>query len=194
MTHQLGCWSYLRATLITLALSSQCVSALPDKPLTAEKLARPEGRRALRWLGFVTGEQLIAWSERGVAVRRWLLAPLASLESIAGLRQRWNLFLTVGEEAYRIRIEARTPDDAWHVVYRANQLDSLELAPLLSYRRLRGMYNPNKYGAKPEYAAFTSWLTQRVLHDHPEYTALRVGMERVRADDTDTLFVMEQAR
>lgn len=208
-TGPLSCWSYLRAALITLALLAQCVNAFPDKPLTEEKLARPQGRRSVRWLSRLSGAsdvatsaQLVAWSERGVTARKWLLAPLAPVLQGAALRQQWNLFLTVSDEVFRLRIDVQALDDkTWRLVYRANELDALGLSSLLSYRRVRGIYNPSKYGARSQYESLTGWLAQRVLQEHPTLSALRVSMERlsigeprVAARLLDTRYPLEHTR
>lgn len=195
--------------MISLVLLVQCVEALPNKALTAEKLALPQGQRVVRWLTRLSGAsdseasaQLIAWSERGIAARRWALAPTAAVFRSAGLRQQWNLFLTVSDEAFRMRIDVQAlRDKSWRSVYLAHELDELGLEPLLSLRRLRSIYNPNKYGVSPKYAAWTGWLAQRILHEHPELGALRVSMERLAIGDPhgaarllDTRYVFEHAR
>lgn len=205
-------WPYVRAGVITLALFSQCVSALPDRPLNVEKLERPEGRRALRWLGaalrpFGMREQadvqrlVINQSERLVAVRAWLLRPVAPLTDAGAMRQQWRLFLNARDQVYRLRIDAQTQDGTWSVVYRTHQEDALGLAPTLDYRRLRGVYNPGKDGPRGQYEAFARWLMTRIWTQHPEYAALRVGMERIHvagrerpAELLGTDFVIEQTR
>lgn len=195
--------------MITLALLAQCVDALPGKALSEEKLALPQGRRVVRWLSRLStateaevSAQLVTWSERGIAARKWFLAPVIPVLQSAALRQHWNLFLTVSDEAFRMRIEVQgLNDQAWRLVYHTHELDELGLESLLSARRVRVIYNPNKYGAQPRYEAFTGWLARRVLREHPELGALRVSMERLYIGDPhaaarllDTRYVFEHAR
>jgi hypothetical protein len=203
-------WPQLRAALITFALFSQCISALPERALTEEKLARREGDRAVHWLNRLfdrgepesrTREKLIVWSQRGIAARSWLLTPFAPVLQGASLRQQWNLFVTVGADANRLRVDVHGPHEDWTTIYRANELDSLGLAPLLDYRRVRGIYNPNRYGPRGLYAAWSKWLAERVLREHAEYSALRVVMEHLHIAERgaeprllDTRFVMAHSR
>ena len=180
------CWPYLRGALITLALFSQCVSALPNKALTEDKLERPESRRALRWLAVVLRPlgidehaYVLEQSRHLVAVRRDLLRPVAPLLAAAGMQQQWHLFLTATDNVYRLRVDASLPDGAWTTIYRTDHEDVLGLAPLLEYRRVRSTYNPGRTGARPQYEAFARWLMARIWKAQPAYAALRVGMEHL---------------
>jgi hypothetical protein len=208
-------WAYLRAFLISLGLLSQCVSALPKQPLDAERLARPETQRALRWLGvalrpFGVREPAeverfaLDFSRRERAFRSAMLRPVAPLIQGAAVRQQWHLFLTVKEQAFRLRVDARSleaPADAWRTVYCANQTDALGLAEVLDYRRLRGIYNPTRFGTTAQYAGFVDWLMRRVWTEQPELGALRVGLERMRIGSAaappevlDMSYVIERER
>jgi hypothetical protein len=187
-------WPHLRAALISLTMLSQCVSALPKRPLDAEQLARPEARRNMRWLGAALHlfrkpdpaelERLVIELSQGqVALRNRLLTPVAPLIHATAVRQQWHLFLTAKDQVYRLRIDAKNAETqaggAWRTVYRTNQTDLLGLADVLDYRRLRGVYNPSRAGVHAQYATFVDWLMQRVWSEHPELGALRVGMERI---------------
>jgi hypothetical protein len=192
-------WPYLRAALITLTMLSQCVSALPKRPLDAAQLARPEARRNMRWLAVALrpfGERgpaelerwVIELSRGQVALRSRLLDPIAPLIHATAVRQQWHLFLTVKEQVYRLRIDAQsaqTQAGAWRTVYRTNQTDLLGMAEVLDYRRLRGVYNPTRAGAHAQYPAFVDWLMQRVWSEHPELGALRVGMEQLHVGSVE---------
>jgi hypothetical protein len=185
-------WPYLRAALITLVLASQCVSAVPARPLTASMLQRAEGRRAVRqlerveaWFGAAEAparieRDLIALSEACVQARRALLAPFAFILSGAAISQAWGLFLNAYEEAYRLRVEARVANGAWSLIYRVGREDLLGLSSVLDYRRIRATYNPKAASPRGQYAGFARWLSRRVLRAHPEFDALRVSMERMQ--------------
>ena len=188
----LGRWSYLRALLITLALTSQCVSALPARPLTAERLARPEWQRALsslsawsQWFGAAADRQvwesrLIAYNARALRLRQAALSPLSPLLDAAAIRQQWTLFLSAHAQVFRLRVDVRSPGRGWTLAYRAHQEDTLGLASLLGYRRLRGIYHPTRQQVRPQYAALTAWLAARIMREHREISRVRVGLERIQ--------------
>lgn len=206
------CWPYLRAGLITLALASQCVSALPDRALSAAKLERPESKRALRWLGLAlrpfgvrepedVQRLVLERSADQVALRRWLLQPVAPLIAAAAVRQQWHLFLDVSAQPYRLRVDTKADDGTWQALYSANQLDVLGLADMLEYRRLRGAYNPGKYGARAQYPGFVDFLAKRIWAAHPELDTLRVSMERLAVGNAqvqpqvlETVYPLERER
>lgn len=185
-------WPYLRAALITSIMASQCVSAFPKRPLDAEQLARPESQRNLHWLATVLGPlgkrdpaQLEAWviqlSRSQVALRSWLLAPVAPLIHATAVRQQWHLFLTAKDRVYRLRVDAKLSHapDRWCTMYSTNQTDLLGLAEVLDYRRLRAIYNPARTGVPAQYPALVEWLMRRVWSEHPDLQALRVGLEEI---------------
>jgi hypothetical protein len=186
----IGTWAYVRAALLTLVLCSQCISALPSRALNTERLSRPEGQRALRVLekvlrplGAPARETieglLITGSERAVAARAALLSPLSAVFQSVAIHQQWRLFLSAHKQVFRLRIDTRAADADWTLVYRANQEDTLGLAPLLDYRRLRGIYNPTMQRVHREYPGFSRFIARRILDQHPELAAVRVSLEHI---------------
>jgi hypothetical protein len=184
-------WAYARAGLISLVLASQCVSAIPEQPLRAKMLQRPEGQRVVGWVAglfAVFGADpdpqrveagLLAAALRVRSVRNALLSPLAPIERVTAMRQQWSLFSVSSPFAFRLRLEAQHLAGDWQLIYRANGEDTLGLGPRLRYRRLRGLYSPSgSSGARRQYPGLVDWLAGQVLHAHPEYTALRASMER----------------
>jgi hypothetical protein len=104
---------------------------------------------------------------------------MSSLTGAAALRQQWGLFLVNKPFTFRIQVEARDRPGHWVLIYRSHMEDALKLAPTLTYRRLRAIYNPSvSHGPSAQYEGFVRWLGERVLREHPEYDALRVSMER----------------
>jgi hypothetical protein len=185
-------WAYARAGLISLVLASQCVSAIPDQPLRANMLQRPEGQRVVGWIagifavcGAEPDRQRIAAGLLDAAAcvrsgRSALLAPLAPIARATAMRQQWSLFSVSSPFAFRLRLEAQRAGGDWELVYRANGEDTLGVGPWLRYRRVRGLYSPSgSSGARRQYPALVDWLAAKVLGEHPEYTALRASMERL---------------
>jgi hypothetical protein len=176
--------------LLTLVLCSQCISALPSRTLNAERLSRPEGQRAVQAIGELLRplgapdrttieDALIKSSERVAAARAALLSPLSTIFQSVAMHQQWRLFLSAHKQVFRLRIDTRAVDRDWTLVYRANQEDTLGLAPLLDYRRLRGIYNPTMQRVHREYPGFSQFIARRILHQHPELAAVRVSLEHL---------------
>ena len=199
MREGLGRWAYARALLITLVLFSQCVAAIPAERLSRRMRARPEGQRVVRWIGGAiawTGAEptparierwLLRTSRSIVRARNAALTPVKPLLELTGSRQRWFLFTSAGEVTHRLRIEAReAASGTWRMLYRAHVEDRLGLHPALSYRRVRGVYNPKAWtGVVRQYKGFANWIASDVLRSHPEYEAVRVGMERLELATRD---------
>jgi hypothetical protein len=191
-TSQPTTWAHARALLITLLLCSQCLSAIPSVPLDARMLDRREGQRAIGWIAALLERvgrdpghaqierELITLSQDLVRLRAAALAPIDPLFSLTASRQLWFLFSSSSDITHRLRIEARSAEGAWILLYRANHEDRLGLAKLLAYRRLRGIYTPSaRTGRRPQYAGFVTWLARRILRSHPEYDAVRLSLERL---------------
>lgn len=182
----------LRAGLIALVLIVEGIHALPGRALNEDKLARPEGVRLVAWLerglssvGLSPGakrirQQLIAASNAGVSARAFALLPFEPLFRAAGMTQQWSLFINVRRECFRMHIDVAGPDQVYAPVYRALAVDLEGLAPLLSYRRLRGIYDPGlKRGPDASYPGFVRYIARRLYADRPERRFVRVAMERL---------------
>jgi hypothetical protein len=167
----------LRAIVVTFVLVLSVLQALPGKALkTAELMPL---RRAL---GAEVSDAVRDTSRFLVYVRKQILSPFDRLYDELGMGQRWRLFTVRGRFTYRIVIEAMTENDQqWQLLYRAHDVDVLGVSAELTYRRLRGIFDPhNKEDANAQYDAFVHWVSGRVLDAHPEYVGLRVSMERLK--------------
>lgn len=184
--------AHVRAALIALVLLVEGVEALPHSPLNEDRLARPEGQRLITWLerGLSSigahpgreriGSRLIAASSAQVALRDAVLAPFEPLFRLTATGQQWTLFITVGRECFRLHIDAAGADGQFHPVYRALGLDSDDLAPLLEYRRLRGIYDPKRTRPPSDaYAGAANFIAQRLFTRHPDWRSVRVRQERL---------------
>ena len=182
-----------RAIAITMVLVVWVLSALPSRPFDAEQLAQPthartvrELERALTALGVSTSRAtldgaLIAVSTPVVRIRNALLSPLRPLFDVAGMGQRWGLFLQTGRTAYRIRVDGRSADGNFRLLYRPHTDDPLGLGATLAFRRIRGLYNPGAKGVpREQFEGFVTWLSRELFSRHPELDVVRVRMQRIR--------------
>lgn len=158
-------WPRVRAGLITLSLFVGSVAGWPLPTGAVQKrLGEP-------WVG------ITRTLERVQGVLLWPFRPIG--EALV-LHQRFSLFSGASTERYRIRIEAReTASGRWVLRYRPHDSKHQEDARALEYRRLRGAWNPRGDEPQPGYDAFVSFVAKRILSAHPEYSAVRVGLERV---------------
>jgi hypothetical protein len=154
-------WPQIRAALIALAIAFGLVNGLP----------LPEPKYTPEW-------------ERGLvdalrSVQRTLLWPVARLGPLFRIGQRWALYQAPGAAPWRMWIEGRAPTGQWVIVYRAGDPDHAEDADVLDYGRIRGVWDIS--GDVPgQFGAFADWVTARVLDRHPEFSGVRVRMEKVR--------------
>jgi hypothetical protein len=187
-------WALVRASSIAIVLLVQCVGSTPGEPFDDERLQRPEGERAVTWVGRALSlvgrhverpairARLIGLTTDLVRLRNGVLAPFQPFFDLTATHQQWGLFITPKRECYRAAVDARRGGE-WVELYRVLELDNDELA-MLRYRRLRAIYNPNlKRGAGAQYPGFVTWLAQRLMGRHPDYDAVRVRMQRVLIGD-----------
>jgi hypothetical protein len=178
-----GKFAVFRSIVIALVLALSVLQALPGKAVKTAELMPIE-----RALGSGVSSAIRETSRAWVKTRRFLLSPFDRLVDELGLGQRWRLFTVRGRHTYRINIEAMGEDQRWQLLYRAHDVDVLRLSPELTYRRLRGIFDPhNKDDANAQYDAFVQWISKRVLDRHPEYVGVRVSMERLKLNSPDAL-------
>jgi hypothetical protein len=193
-----GLRARLRALAIAVALLVQCTRATPQRPLTPEQLARPEGQRALLAIDAalslvdlhpsrgVLESELIEWTRRALSLRAAVLSPFEPLVRVAGLDQRVALFTGTTRETHRLHVDGRGGGAGWVARHRAPGGEDA-LSGRLRYRRIRGIYNPSaREGAGPEYGGFTRWLARELLVADAKTDAIRVRMERLWVGEPGT--------
>jgi hypothetical protein len=79
-----------------------------------------------------------------------------------------------------MHVEVRRPGSAWRELYRAPGQGPPWLSRLLSYRRIRGIYNPgSRSGPRGQYEGFVRALARDVFARDRQLNELRVRMERL---------------
>jgi hypothetical protein len=174
----------LRAIVLPFVLLIAVLQALPGKAARTAELMPLQ-----RALGWEVATAVRESSRAFVRMRKLALSPFERVIDGLGMGQRWRLFTVRGRFTYRIVIEAMTEQDQqWQLLYRAHDVDVLGLSPELTYRRLRGIFDPhNKENANAQYDAFVRWVSKRVLDRHPEYVGMRVSMERLKLNSPEAL-------
>ena len=124
------------------------------------------------------------------SAQRVVLTPVAWIEPRLRVSQRWALYQAPKVDKHRLWIEGRDARGQWHLVFRAGDGAHAEDRELIDYTRPRGTWDP--MGRLPQqYPAFASWITLRVLAQHPDYVAARVRLEKVRITDDGPVFTGE---
>jgi hypothetical protein len=154
-------WRQLRAGLIALAIAFGLIDGLP--------LPAPEDTPAWE-AGFV---------EPVRHVQHTLMWPVRWVGPLLRIGQRWALYQAPGKSPWRMWIEGRAWSGRWVIVYRAGDPDHTEDSDILDYGRIRGVWEVTSE-APAQFGAFADWITARVLDRHPEFSGVRVRMEKVR--------------
>jgi hypothetical protein len=164
-------WRHARAGLIALAIALGVADGCP-LPRNGTERRVAEQRMGKDLAGAV------AKLER---FRTRLLRPVQPAAGLFGLRQRWKLFAGAARRRYRMSIEVRAHGETtWRVVYRPHDDEHELLAGPITYRRVRGAWNPHStYGARGGYAPFATWIADEIFARDARAEAVRVQMEKV---------------
>lgn len=154
-------WPQIRAGLIALAIVFGLIDGLP----------LPERKYTPAW------EAGLVDSLR--SVQHVLLWPVARVQPLLRIGQRWALYQAPGAKPWRMWIEGRARSGQWVIVYRAGDPDHVEDAAILDFGRIRGVWDVTG-DVPPQFGAFADWITARVLDHHSEFTGVRLRMEKVR--------------
>jgi hypothetical protein len=189
-------WSHVRALLILLALLVHGIYALPlPRELTLEKMREDAGKENVeRWLGWfaaVGWHPDRAWFEQTVwkasklsdELHDALKAPAKPWMTFSGNSQSWALFAI--PERWPIRLEIRIQREGateWEMLYRRLDPSYPAWDDVLSYRRMRGIWDGQIQKPKSGYKNMTKWLARRIFDADP--TIARVEVRGVRTHTT----------
>jgi hypothetical protein len=153
-------WPQVRATLIALAIAFGLIDGLP--------LPGPKDTPAWE-VGFV---------EPLRAVQHTLLRPVRWLGPLLRISQRWALYQAPGKAPWRMWIEGDRGGQ-WTILYRAGDPEHTEDSDILDCGRIRGVWELTSQ-VPPGFDTFAAWITAREHERHPEFSGIRLRMERVR--------------
>jgi hypothetical protein len=158
-------WPAARAALIALAIALGLVDGCPI----------PERKQVPEWAyGAV---------DRVDAARTAVRRPVAWIGRDLDVYQRWSLFRGASRRRFRLYVEGRTATGDWQLLHRAGDPEHADYEDLLAYRRVRGTYSPSGQSVRNQYHPFATWMTLRVLDDHPELAVARTRLERIVIGD-----------
>jgi len=138
----------------------------------------PRGANQHRRMVERLGPDLAALVDRVDQVRRVALRPFSPLAGLVRIDQRWKLFVGAPPRVHRMWIEVRGRGDAtWRPLFVAGDDRHDFLADRLTYRRVRGVWNPHPDGTRVGYPAFATWVAGQVFARMPEVYEVQVSME-----------------
>jgi hypothetical protein len=109
-------------------------------------------------------------------VQRAILVPVRWIPRSLRFTQRFALFQAA--EANRFRLEILADDQ---VMFRAGEVDG-PYGDALVQRRVRGAYNPTS-SPTSQWAAFATWIANRIFADRPAVTTVTLRFQRVHIED-----------
>lgn len=183
----------VRAALITVVLLVHALAAAPvPHVVTREDMRNPVSQEEVRrWaarlgaLGYPI--EADALTEKVMAVtaviggfHRRLLKPFRPMFRWTGTGQGWALFANPDIYPSRLEIRVRRGGADFEPIYL--RLDPVrdQARELLSYRRVRGVYDAGGFGKRPRpaYRRFADWIGRRVIAGDPAITEVEVRMLR----------------
>jgi len=181
----------LRALVIALAVAWHGLAAAPSpKSISRAQFRHPVALEELdRWVGLL-GEvgvettrpelvdHLVSTGGALVAVRSALLAPVQPVFRLTGTGQGWGLFAYPDSFPDRLIVEGRTGGEDWAPLYRALEPDHAFLAPQLTYRRVRGVYDGHTDRPGRPYDNFARWVAREAFAAQPALVEVRVRFQR----------------
>lgn len=180
-----------RAFVIAIVLALHCVAGCPIEPVDRQLLSRPSNQRQLRALaGQATRlglprtteevEDLVLTASGGWRVfSDFVLTPVRPFHELTVTHQRWGLFTTAAPERYLMNIDVHRPHSPWAPAYRPQDPQATELADVLEYRRVRGVWNPGAHGIRAPYAGFVTFIARRLFRKHDDIDLVRVRMQKL---------------
>ena len=210
-------WPNVRAALITLVLFFCIAEATPLPTLKKRHMNRTIAQdEADRWvdiLGDVGVEmdretlvkKVLQVSRKTGKFRNQLIRPWKKFERPLGMGQRWALFTFPDPNPGRMVIEGRGSGGDWRELYRAPMEGEPDLAELLHYRKMRGIWDDA--GDRPYpgklFDRWVTWLGGRVFEMYPDVDAIRLRFDRIavippskrrRVSSEKTVFQRERFR
>lgn len=187
----MGTWPQVRAGLLLAVILVQLFAAAPlpktvkrsnfDEPVAREELGNI--RDLLADIGVqVTHAQLAdgftAVARPLASFRGALMAPFTGVLRLTGTGQSWGLFTYPDTFPHRLVVDARPTDGAWRTLYAGLDPDETWNVELLTYRRVRGVYDGNTAKPGASWDNLSRWIADRVFDEFADVGEVRVYFQR----------------
>ncbi len=186
-------WPATRAGLLALVLFVEGITALPiphgvqKRALSEEPVATEEieaQRVLLAEVGIhVTHAQLVDWAFASGTL--WssgydaVMKPFNTLFRVLGIGQSWGLFTYPDTFPHQLVVEVRRSHTGpWERLYAGLDPDHAWKHDILTYRRIRGVYDGQTDKPGPSWNNLTRWLAARACGEDPDVAFVRVSFRR----------------
>jgi len=186
-------WPNVRAALITLVLFFCVAEAMPLPTLKKRHMNRTVAQdEADRWVDILGGvgvdmdrqtlvKKVLQVSRKTGKFHNQLIRPWKKFERPLGMGQRWALFTFTDPNPGRMVIEGRGSGGDWFELYRAPMGGEPELAKLLHYRKVRGIWDDA--GDRPYpgklFDRWVTWVGGRIFEMYPNVDVIRLRFDRI---------------
>ena len=202
MTGLRGAWPTTRAALLTIVLVVEGVTALPiphtvrKRDLALEPVAVEEietQRALLAKVGIQLShaeivDGLAASGEAWAGLYSRATKPLGPVFRVLGIGQSWGLFTYPDTFPHQLTVEIRTAKTGpWALWYAGLDAEHPWMAEVLTYRRVRGVYDGQTTKPGASWNNITRWLAARACATNADVEVVRVSFRRfhtVRPDQT----------
>jgi hypothetical protein len=112
--------------------------------------------------------------------KRSLMAPWQPVKALTGTGQSWGLFAYPDPHAGRLIVRAHSGDEQWQTLFSAPEGEG-ELAELLRYRRVRGVWDDagDRPHPSPLYDRFATEVARRAFAADPSLVELEVRIDLI---------------
>jgi hypothetical protein len=185
-------WPLVRAAVLAVVIAVHGLAAAPlphivteadlKNPVSAEEVDRWAER--LTALGYTItaeelGQKVIRITRRIGGAHQGLLKPFRPVLRVTGTGQGWALFANPDSHPGRLVIRIHEPQ-GWRILHRRLDPEHDWAEDLLSYRRIRAMYDAGGYRSRPSgpYVRFAHWIGDRILSTDPDVDLVEVSTVR----------------
>lgn len=184
-------WTHVRAALLLVVIVVQLLAAAPlprsvkrssfEEPVAREELGQIS--QVLSRIGITASHDQLAdlFTATGTpmaALRGTVMAPFKEPLRWTGTGQSWGLFTYPDTFPHRLVVDARPADGAWRTLYAGLDPDRTWKVDLLTYRRVRGVYDGNTTKAGASWDNLSRWIADRAFEDHADVDEVRVYFQR----------------
>lgn len=184
-------WPQIRGALIALALGVHACAATPTpRPVKPEDARTATAQEEIRlWLDALedvgihsSADELLSLvndvGEACTTFKKTIMAPFQPILRLTGTGQSWALFAYPDRYPNRLVVDVRDPSGRWSPVFEGGNPELAFLAPKLTFRRIRGVYDTAAARGSPGkvYDRFADWVARETLAAFPNATDVRVKM------------------
>lgn len=182
----------VRAALILLVIVVQGLAALPipDRVRAADfetDYAKEEmaawsallARVGVRATAEEVGDVFFTVGRAAADARRAVVGPLGPVYRLTGTGQDWGLFTYPDNRPHRLEVAVRARDGRFETVYAGLDPARAWARDVLTYRRVRGLYDGQTDRPGASWDNLTRWIARRLLAERPDAHQVRVRFVRL---------------